>query len=61
MIPLPHSSGPRAMPEPVKGCAICVRLDKAWRAARKRGDRTSADKFAGALIKHHKSRHPGAW
>ncbi|WP_344025456.1 hypothetical protein [Streptomyces luteireticuli] len=58
---MPHSSGPPAMPTPMKGCPICVRLDKAWRAARDQGDRKSADKFAGALINHHTTRHPGAW
>ncbi|GAA0387684.1 hypothetical protein [Streptomyces luteireticuli] len=61
MIPLPHSSGPSAMPTPIPGCAPCVRLDKAWRAARDRGDRESAEKFAGAYVKHHTTRHPGAW
>ncbi|WP_372411074.1 hypothetical protein [Streptomyces luteireticuli] len=49
------------MPTPVKGCAICTRLDSAWRAARARGDQASAEKFAGAYVKHHRSRHPGAW
>ncbi|MBH1936479.1 hypothetical protein I5Q34_19730 [Streptomyces sp. AV19] len=60
MIPLPHSSGPPAMPAPVKGCAICVRLDSARRAAWKRGDRGSADKFADGFVKHHERQHPGA-
>ncbi|GAA0399759.1 hypothetical protein [Streptomyces luteireticuli] len=61
MIPLPHSSGPPAMPTPVKGCAPCVRLDATWRTARANGDETKAQKFSGTYIKHHTTRHPGAW
>lgn len=61
MIPLPHSSGPPAMPTPIPGCAICARLDSAWRAARGRGDRTSAKKFGDARVKHHTAQHPGTW
>ncbi|MBH1938767.1 hypothetical protein I5Q34_31665 [Streptomyces sp. AV19] len=61
MILLPHSSGPTAMPVPVEGCAVCVRLDSAWRAAWKRGDRESAGKFADGFVKHHGRKHPGAW
>ncbi|WP_372412189.1 hypothetical protein [Streptomyces luteireticuli] len=61
MIPLPHSSGPPAMPTPVKGCALCARLDSGWRRAQKNGDEAMAQKFAGAYVKHHTTRHPGAW
>ncbi|GAA0397950.1 hypothetical protein GCM10010357_18830 [Streptomyces luteireticuli] len=61
MIPLPHSAGPPAMPTPVPGCPLCVRLDTARRAARDRGDQASADKFSGAYVKHHTTRHPGLW
>ncbi|KNB52885.1 hypothetical protein [Streptomyces caatingaensis] len=59
MIPLPHSSGPPAMPTPVKGCAICVRLDKARQAARKRGDQSAVDKYGSAVVAHHLKRHRG--
>ncbi|WP_344021978.1 hypothetical protein [Streptomyces luteireticuli] len=49
------------MPTPVPGCPLCVRLDTARRAARDRGDQASADKFSGAYVKHHTTRHPGLW
>ncbi|WP_372411094.1 hypothetical protein [Streptomyces luteireticuli] len=56
MIPLPHSSGPPAMPVPIDGCALCRRLDTAWRSARRAGLGSYAEKLAAAYIAHH-ARH----
>lgn len=57
MIPLPHTGGPPAMPAPVDGCALCRRLDAAWRSAYRDGPGSYAEKLAAAFIAH-RARHP---
>ncbi|GAA0400920.1 hypothetical protein GCM10010357_22480 [Streptomyces luteireticuli] len=57
VIPLPHSSGPPAMPAPAKDCRICHHLDKARRAARPNEDPARAQRLGEAYMSHWLTRH----
>ncbi|KNB53793.1 hypothetical protein AC230_04140 [Streptomyces caatingaensis] len=59
MIPLPHSGGPPVMPAPVDGCALCRRLDRAWRTAYEGKPSAEADTLARAFVAH-RQRHRAA-
>lgn len=53
VIPLPHSSGPPAMPTPAKDCRICHHLDKARRTA----DPSKSRRLDEAYMSHWLTRH----
>ncbi|MBH1934496.1 hypothetical protein I5Q34_09385 [Streptomyces sp. AV19] len=57
VIPLPHSSGPPAMPAPAEGCAVCRHLDKARRAVDPGKDPAKALRFGEAYMSHWLTRH----
>lgn len=58
LIPLPHSSGPRAMPAPVPGCQVCAHLDTKRRPEANPNNPDRALRLSGAYLAHHQLRHP---
>lgn len=57
-VPLPHSSGPPAMPRPPEpGCAECVRLGNALTWAQRTDDSTRTQAVLDELSTHFNTAH----
>jgi hypothetical protein len=61
VIPLPHSSGPPAMPSDHSGnpCGVCALLRRAVEAAARRGDATALAEHVAKERRHYARAHPG--